>query len=233
MWVGKNLKRKAQIRQGDGGGDLGLRSLFKFVSYWNPSLKADEKGNAKFEFEVPDNLTGWRVLAMAVDTWRRNGSLEKGRFNVNRPTEIRPVMPNHVIEGDSFEAGFSVMNRTDIERELEITITAKGAIDTENESDQRKTIQRVNVKPYRRVTLRMSLKSKGSGSINFTASGGDSIDRDGTVYELEVRKIRSLETSATYGSTDSDTVTESVNFPNDIRDGCGKCLCESVADCYR
>ena len=43
-----------------------MRTFFKYVAYWNPSLKADEKGEAVFDFSLPDNLTGWRVLAMAV-----------------------------------------------------------------------------------------------------------------------------------------------------------------------
>ena len=43
-----------------------MRSTFKFVAYWNPSLKTDSNGKARVEFQVPDNLTGWRVLAMAV-----------------------------------------------------------------------------------------------------------------------------------------------------------------------
>ena len=89
-----------------------MRNLFKFVSYWNPSIKTDAMGNAKVDFEVPDNLTGWRVLALAVTPSDRMG-LGDINFKVNRPTEVRPVMPNQVTEGDSFEAGFSVMNRTD------------------------------------------------------------------------------------------------------------------------
>jgi uncharacterized protein YfaS (alpha-2-macroglobulin family) len=216
----QKFEKKGADPAGDGGSDLGLRSVFKFVSYWNPSIKADTKGNADIEFDVPDNLTGWRVLAMAVTPGDRMG-LGEGHFSVNRPTEIRPVMPNQVTEGDSFQAGFSVMNRTDSARELNITITAKGAIETKDGSGRQKTTQTVNVKPYKRVTIWLPLKSKGSGRINFTARGGDSIDQDSTVYELEVRRMASLETSATYGSSDSGNITESVEFPKDIRTDVG------------
>ena len=190
------------------------------MSYWNPSIKADAKGNAAFEFKVPDNLTGWRVLAMAVTPGDRMG-LGQGRFNVNRPTEIRPVMPNQITEGDSFDAGFSVMNRTGRERDLEITITAEGAIETGAGSSRQEITRKVNVKPYKRVTIWLPLKSRGSGKIKFTARGGDRFDRDGTVYELEVRKMASLETSATYGSTDSETITEPLSIPEGIRTDVG------------
>ena len=216
----QKFEKKGADPAGDGGGDIGLRTIFKFLSYWNPSITADSKGAADFEFELPDNLTGWRVLVMAVTPGDRMG-LGQGRFNVNRPTEIRPVMPNQVTGGDRFEAGFSVMNRTDKERNIEFTITAEGAIETDDKSGRIETTQKVNVKPYKRVTLWLPVQSRGYGKIEFTARGGDSIDRDGTVYELEVHKMASLETSATYGSTDAESVTESVKFPSDIRTDVG------------
>ena len=50
-----------------------MRSLFKFVSYWNPSVELDARGNGEFEFEVPDNSTGWRVLVLALTPTDRMG----------------------------------------------------------------------------------------------------------------------------------------------------------------
>ena len=97
---------------GDGGAAFSMRSVFKYVSYWNPSIELDSRGNGSFEFEVPDNLTGWRVLVLAATPTDRLG-LGEARFKVNLPTEVRPVMPNQVTEGDRFDAAFSVMNRTD------------------------------------------------------------------------------------------------------------------------
>jgi uncharacterized protein YfaS (alpha-2-macroglobulin family) len=107
----QKFEKKGANTGGGGGADISLRSVFKFVSYWNPSILADEQGNATISFDAPDNLTGWRVLAMAVTPEDRMG-LGMGKFAVNQPTEIRPVMPNQVIAGDKFEAGFSIMNRT-------------------------------------------------------------------------------------------------------------------------
>ncbi|NLA74831.1 MAG: large extracellular alpha-helical protein, partial [Deltaproteobacteria bacterium] len=212
----QNFEKKGADPAGDGGGDLGLRNLFKFVSYWNPSVRADKNGKAAIEFTTPDNLTGWRILAMAVTPSERMG-LGQGRFNVNRPTEIRPVMPNQVTEGDSFEAGFSIMNRTDTEREVEVLITATGAVDTAETGSPVTSTQKKVIKPFKRITVSMPVKSKGAGKINFTARAGDSIDSDATIYLLDVKKMVALQTSATYGTSDSEKVIETVKFPNNIR----------------
>jgi uncharacterized protein YfaS (alpha-2-macroglobulin family) len=216
----QKFEKKGADPAGDGGVELGLRSVFKFVSYWNPSITADAQGNAAVEFEVPDNLTGWRILAMAVTPADRMG-LGEGHFAVNRPTEIRPVMPNQVTEGDSFKAGFSIMNRTDKTRELSITVTAKGSIETRKGKDLQQITQTITAEPYKRTTIWLPLKTRGDGKIRFTAKAGDSFDQDGVVHELEVRKRASLETAATYGSSASGNITESLQFPQDMRTDAG------------
>ena len=54
----QKFEKKGANPGGDGGVTFTqMRNLFKFVSYWNPSLMPDANGNAEIEFEVPDNLT--------------------------------------------------------------------------------------------------------------------------------------------------------------------------------
>src|SRR3546814_9056752 len=85
-----------------GGADLSLRSVEKFVAYWNPALKADAKGHAQFTFTTPDNLSGWRVLAMAVTPSDRMG-LGQGGIKVSKPTELRSALPNQRSEEHTSE----------------------------------------------------------------------------------------------------------------------------------
>ena len=125
----EKLEKKGGPPSASAGFDLGMRSVFKFVSYWNPSLRVDKDGKASVEFKAPDNLTGWRVLAMAVSPGDRMG-LGEYSYKVNQLTEIRPVLPNQVLPGDSFEAGFSVMNRTDKARTIEVSVSAEGRVES-------------------------------------------------------------------------------------------------------
>ena len=198
-----------------------VRSNFKPVAYWNPSIFIDSKGKTSIEFEASDDLTGWRIFAMAVTPTDQMG-LGEGHFSVTKDTEMRPVMPNQVTEGDSFNAGFSIMNRTDKTRELTMTITAEGAIETDSGQDIQKVTQSVIAEPNKRKTVWLPLRAKGSGKINFTVRGGDSTDQDGFVYELEVRKMVNLETAATYGTTIDGAVIERLHFPDDIRADVGE-----------
>ncbi len=219
--VGRQKFEKKGANTGGGGGlDISLRSVFKFVGYWNPSIIADTEGRATIEFEVPDNLTGWRVLAMAVTPGDRMG-LGEGRFKVNRSTEIRPVMPNQVTEGDRFDAGFNIMNRTPQKRQLTVTLSAQGVIATADGQKTREATQTLEIEPYKRATVWLPLKTTNDGLITLTARGGDDLDRDGMVHTIVVQKRYRLETTATYGSTVAPGVTERILFPQDIRTDVG------------
>ena len=235
----QKIEKKGANAGGDGGADLSLRTLFKFVSYWNPSIIPDENGEANISIEVPDNLTGWRVLAFAVTPTDRMG-LGHSNFKVNRPTEIRPLMPNQVTEGDSFVAGFSVMNRTDKTRNINVELTASGSLETDGQlktcrpavslspttCSHQKTVK---LGPYKRETIYMPLRtatlphnrSVTSGTIRFNARASDALDGDGVVHNLSVGKRRSLDTAANYASlTDADG-TENLAFPSAIHPDVG------------
>ncbi|MEM7016558.1 MAG: alpha-2-macroglobulin family protein, partial [Pseudomonadota bacterium] len=209
----QKFEKKGANPGGDGGGgsDLSLRSLFKFVSYWNPSIQTDKDGKATIDFELPDNLTGWRVLAMAVNPGDRMG-LGDSNFKVNQPVEVRPVLPNQITSGDSFEAGFSVMNRTEQMRSLKVKINARHRNSDKEESVE----QTVEAEPYKRYTVWLPLEKMPAGEIELIAHAADSEEQDGMTKSLIVRKRRSLHTGATYGSTTDTEVTESIAFPSDI-----------------
>lgn len=216
----QKFEKKGANPGGDGGADLQIRDVFKFVAYWNPALPADAHGNAHFTFAAPDNLTGWRVLALAVTPTDRLG-LGQANFKVNRPTEIRPVMPNQVTERDRFNAGFSIMNRTDKPRTLNVSIQAKGLIDTAKTPAVFKTS--VTLAPYKRTTVFMPVQTtavaetaQAQGSVNFTARAWDKTDGDATVQSVPVNKMRSLETAADYGTTTQNEVSASLSFPANI-----------------
>ncbi|MBY0407731.1 MAG: hypothetical protein K2Q01_08560, partial [Rickettsiales bacterium] len=216
----QKFEKKGANPGGDGGADLAMRSLFKFVSYWNGALVADKDGNAQFSFEAPDNLTGWRILAIATTPSDRFGLGEAG-FKVNRPTEIRPVMPNQVMEGDTFDAAFSVMNRTDKERTLTVSMAVEGDAKAHSISKE------ITLAPYKRsvvsmpVTATQVASAEGEGQLRFTAKAADASDGDAMEHSVPVLKARSLEVAASYGSTTDAKVEEAIQFPEGMKEDVG------------
>jgi uncharacterized protein YfaS (alpha-2-macroglobulin family) len=207
----QKFEKKGANAGGDGGAGFDMRVVKNYVAYWNPSVKADEHGRARVEFKLPDNLTGWRVFALAATPSDRLG-LGDYKFQSSKPTELRPVMPNQLTEGDRFTAGFSVLNRADKARDLTVTLQATGAISGDKQSKK----QTVHLEPFQRDTVWIPLETRGHGRIRLTATASDSMDRDSLEYTVPVHRRVSLDTAASYGTTLADVATESVLFPKNM-----------------
>ena len=214
----QKFDKKGANPGGDGGLDLDLRSVFKFVSYWNPALIPDAEGKATIAFELPDNLTGWRVLAMAVTPDDRMG-LGEGHFKANKPTEIRPALPNQVTAGDSFEASFTVLNRTDTPRTLAVTLSATGPIQEGTGMRQVLTAE-----PYKRYLMRLPIQTTHEGEVRLRVHAGDGQDQDALEVPLLVSRPsnQALRVAATYGTTTANEVQQTIAFPPDIRTDVGQ-----------
>lgn len=220
----ENLSLKGAVAGGDGGPDLSMRSLFKFVSYWNPALQPDAAGKASISFAVPDNLTAWRVLALAVSPEDRMG-LGDALFKVNQATEIRPALPNKVLEGDRFSAGFTLMNRTDAARTLDVNFLAEGPVKGVDApgTDARpvRITKQINLESFQRRTLLFPLQTTGSGGITLRLTAGDNLDRDGLTHILQSNKRQKQKVAASYGMTSEPTATEEILFPGNMREDTG------------
>jgi uncharacterized protein YfaS (alpha-2-macroglobulin family) len=207
----QKFEKKGANAGGDGGAGFDMRVVKNYVAYWNPSVTADKRGRAKVQFKLPDNLTGWRVFALAVTPGDRLG-LGDYKFQSSKPTELRPVMPNQLTQGDRFTAGFSVLNRADKARDITVTMQATGAI----AGDKQSTKQTVHLGAFQRETVWMPLETRGEGDIRLTATAADSMDRDALQYTVPVHRRVSLDTAASYGTTLENVATESVLFPRNM-----------------
>jgi uncharacterized protein YfaS (alpha-2-macroglobulin family) len=219
----QKIELKGANPGGDGGAAFSMRSLFKYVSYWNPSLELDRRGNGTFDFDLPDNLTGWRVLVLATTPTDRMG-LGQASFKVNLPTEVRPVMPNQVTEGDRFDAAFSVMNRTDTPRDIRVAITTSGDVSAPATREET-----VHLEPFARTVVQMPVaagrvafdRDVAAGRIAFTVVAQDALDADGLSHDLTVRKRSASVTAASYGTLEEAAAAESLLFPERIRTDVG------------
>lgn len=213
----QKFEKKGASPGGDGGGDLSMRSLFKFVSYWNPALKGDAQGRARFRFTVPDNLTGWRVIALAVNRSNRMG-LGEGSFSVNQPTEIRAALPNQLREGDSAQAAFTVMNRTETARTLHAKIEISGPPLEEPVIKE----EQIAAAPFTRVPLNVPFVAAHEGTLTFKVSARDESDGDALSVTLPVLPQTAGKVAAIYGSSTEGVVREPVEFPSDAAKGRGR-----------
>ncbi len=211
----QSFDKKGANAGGDGAGGAELRSIFRFVGYWNPSVSTDSEGRATVEFDLPDNLTGWRVLAMAATPTDRLG-LGEGRFVVDLPVELRAALPNQVTEGDRFDARFTVMNRTPDSRAITVRASI-GGVGEGSGLDERV----IEAEPYRRYPVSFPVLARVAGRLDLTISARSGEDGDRLSLPLEVGRRSVLETAASYGTTVEGSARDPVLFPQEMRTDVG------------
>ena len=97
---------------GGGGADRSdiLRSQFKTTAFFLASVITDADGRATASAKLPDNITTFKVMAVAVTAGDRYGKGESSLL-VTRPLLVRAALPRFVRPGDAFTAGAVVNQR--------------------------------------------------------------------------------------------------------------------------
>lgn len=100
------------VRPAFGGDAMGtVRSRFVSTAVWTPSAVTDATGTATIKFAAPDNLTAFRVMALAADRGHRFGAGDK-RFTVAKPLQLHQALPRFLSVGDVVQGGVVVHNET-------------------------------------------------------------------------------------------------------------------------
>ncbi len=118
----------------DEGGDFAssndaqkVRSKFMATAFWAPSLVTDGNGEATFSFVAPDNLTTFRVMAVAADVGEMFGAGEKPLL-ITKPLVLSPALTRILRPGDSATMGVLVNNRTAVAGVAKVKMQVTGAV---------------------------------------------------------------------------------------------------------
>lgn len=165
-------------RTGGGGGrdmlamaDGGLREDFRATAAWRPTVQTDAQGHAHVTFKVPDNLTTWRLMAVAHTPDSCFGAGES-EVRVRKTLSLLPSVPRFCTTGDSGSAGVLVHNGTTTPQEAVIRMAITGA---KLEGEDRKSVQ-LEGGQSREVRFAFAAETPGSAQVSFEGRMGDFSD---------------------------------------------------------
>ncbi len=110
-----------------GGGRAAARQKFMACAHWASSLRTDVKGRVETAFEAPDNLTRYRIMAVAHAGTDRFGN-GAAPITIHKPLMIEPSMPEFARVGDRLVARAVVLNRTDASVKADVTLETDGKV---------------------------------------------------------------------------------------------------------
>ena len=189
--LGSNLASIVpQVAQGDkgrnpgGGGGQGaaeiLRSRFRATAFFLGSVEADSTGTARATVTLPDNLTTFRVMAVAVTAGDRYGGGHSPLL-VTRPLLARAALPRFVRPGDRFTAGVVVNHRAGGTPEVQVEAHTEGIA-----LSGRRT-QKTVLEAGRGREVRFDLRAAPGDSATFRFDVRGAGDRDAVRLAIPIR----------------------------------------------
>jgi len=91
---------------------IAARSDFRETALWQPALRTDKNGDVVLEFQMPEAVTRWQLLALAYDRSLHTGQLAR-QLVTQKEIQITPNAPRFLRPGDAFTFPAKFSNLTD------------------------------------------------------------------------------------------------------------------------
>ena len=194
-----DLQRPEQIR---------TRENFNALATFAPAVPTDSNGRASVKVKLPDSLTRYRVMAVAVAGGKQFGANESN-ITARLPLMVRPSPPRFLNFGDKIELPVVVQNQTDSPMSVDVAVRAGNAEVTAGAG------RRVNVPANDRVEVRFPVSAARAGTARFQIAGVSGKWTDAAEIELPVWTPATTEAFATYGEIDQGAIAQPVKTPSD------------------
>jgi uncharacterized protein YfaS (alpha-2-macroglobulin family) len=200
-----------------GGPPIEVRTNFDALAVYEPEVTTDAQGRAVIDVPLPDNLTRYRVMVLAVDGADQFGSGESN-ITARLPLQVRPSAPRFLNFGDVFELPVIVQNQTNDDLVINLAIEATNLALPEGQGRQ------VTVPANNRIEVRFPAAAEQAGtarfrvaavSVNPAAVSGQLVDA--ATISLPVYAPATAEAFATYGVVDDGgVVRQPVLAPTEV-----------------
>jgi uncharacterized protein YfaS (alpha-2-macroglobulin family) len=179
-----------------------------------PDGKTDASGVLKVPVKMPDNLTRYRVVAVALSGPKHFG---KGESNITArlPLMVRMSPPRFLNFGDRFELPVVLQNQTDAPLEVMVALRATNATVTDGGG------RKVKVPANDRVEVRLPMAAAKPGIARFQTGVMSGRWADAAEVKLPVWTPATTEAFATYGEIDKGGIKQPVALPGEVQTSFG------------
>ncbi|HSB09639.1 MAG TPA: DUF6049 family protein [Blastocatellia bacterium] len=185
-----------------------VRSDFNALATFAPAVPTDANGRASVKVKMPDSLTRYRVMAIAVAGAKQFGANES-TITARLPLMIRPSAPRFLNFGDKCELPVVVQNQTDSPMDVDVAVRAGNAELSDGAG------RRLTVPANDRVEVRFPVSAARAGTARFQIAGVSGKWADAAEIELPVWTPATTEAFATYGEIDEGAIAQPVKAPSD------------------
>lgn len=198
----------------DAGAPIAVRKNFEALAVFLPEGKTNAAGGLEVPVTMPDNLTRYRIVAVAFSGAKHFGKGESA-VTARLPLMVRMSPPRFLNFGDRFELPVVLQNQTDAPLEVKLALRATNATLTAGAG------RLVTVPANDRVEVRVPMAAAKPGTARFQAGATSGAWSDAAEVKLPVWTPATTEAFATYGEVDKGGVRQPVTLPGEVELGFG------------
>ena len=197
-----------------------IRQDFNALAVFAPSVPTDTNGRAEVKVKLPDNLTRYRVMAVAVAGGKQFGSGESS-ITARMPLMVRASAPRFLNFGDAFELPIVVQNQTDAAMAVDVALRGSNVRlqstgTVAGPSTSATSGRRVTVPANDRVEVRIPVTTATAGTARFQVAAVAGAWSDAAEFSLPVWTPATTEAFATYGEVDGGAISQTVKAPSAV-----------------
>ncbi len=212
-----DLRRKAESddkgtanknQQSTSLGALHLRRNFEPLALFEAQLQCDASGRATATVKLPDNLTRYRIVALAASGVKQFGK-GQSQLVARQPLQIRPALPRFLNFGDEAQLAVVVQNQTDQAERVEMAARASNL-------KLKEQGYHFEVPAQGRVEVVFPASTQAAGKARLQFVARSSQGQDAAELSLPVWTPATSEAFATYGVLDQGATQQAVRRPEQV-----------------
>jgi uncharacterized protein YfaS (alpha-2-macroglobulin family) len=188
---------------------IAVRTDFNPLATFAPTVRTASNGEARVSIKLPDNLTRYRVMVVAVDETGRQFGTGESNITARLPLMVRPSPPRFLNFGDKFELPVVLQNQTNEPMVVEVVARATNL-------ELAQAGLRVTVPANERVEVRFPASTQMAGTARIQIAAISGSYADAAVVELPVYTPATSEAFATYGVIDEGVIAQPVLYPSGV-----------------
>lgn len=189
---------------------ISVRTDFNPLAIFSPEESTDANGNITVQFKLPDNLTRYRIMAVAADPGGKMFGSSEANLTARLPLMVRPSMSRFLNFGDQFEIPVVLQNQTDEEMVTEVVVETSNLELTENQGI------RVTIPANNRIEVRFPGKTMLAGDAYLQVAAVTGSVSDAAQISLPVYTPATTEAFATYGVLENGAIAQPIMSPENV-----------------
>jgi uncharacterized protein YfaS (alpha-2-macroglobulin family) len=174
---------RKEVTGKDKGGEFvqaEVREEFADTAVWLPNVRTSDAGDAEASFALPDNLTEWRLMALALDRGQRFG-WGSSSFDVNKFVIARLKAPRYFVAGDVARLTAIGHNYLKEAKELKLAVEEEGLVGVRGEASTTE-----EVPPDGKAVLYRWVEAPAAGEARLKTSALTDVESDAAAFTLPV-----------------------------------------------